>query len=276
MTRPLVRVGLVVLAVAATSDVAARSVLCDTVKLGDTASAVAKRLTGSRDNVQQRWFRIIDPARSKVVPKADYDRILEGWQVCIPAARVGPQPSRILPAGTSARTDVVRLPLDGSQSAPQLMAGAAAKMPDALKLVLFLLGPPLAGAAIGAVGLTWQSVDRILMVRRSLKREVQYFGDLFVKDFERPLVIDGVISRPIRARLRWVSFARRLDILLAPAAGHRYPNLDDHRRNVEYDVERIAHRLRHHPWVRRPLRAEGEWVVVPFELKPRARTGDRT
>jgi hypothetical protein len=264
--------------VAATSDVAARSVLCDTVKLGDTASAVAQRLTGSRDSVQQRWFRIIDPTRSKVIPKAAYDRILEGWQVCVPAARLGPQPSRITPTGTSARKSAAKLPLELSQpaQATELIAGVPAKMPDTLKLVLVLLGPPLFGAAIGALGLTWQSVDRILMVRRSLKREVQYFGDLFVKDFERPLVIDGVTSHPIRARLRWVSFNRRLDILLAPAAGHRYPNLDDHRRNVEYDVDRIAHRLRHHPWVRRPLRAEGEWVVVPFELKPRAQTGDRT
>jgi hypothetical protein len=119
-------------------------------------------------------------------------------------------------------------------------------------------------------------MERFLTNRRSRKRDVQEFGDLFVKDFERPLVIDGVVSHPIRARVRWVPFHRRLDILLAPAAGRRYPNLDDHRRNVEYDVNRIAHRLRHHPFVQRPLRAEGQWVVVPFQLTPRRHTGDRT
>ena len=71
------------------------------------------------------------------------------------------------------------------------------------------------------------------------------------------------------------AFARR-DVANLLASGHRYPNLDDHRRNVEYDVDRIAYGLRHHPFVRRPLRVEGQWVVVPFQLKPRPQTGDRT
>jgi hypothetical protein len=272
VTCPFARIGLVALALAAAPwNVAAQSVLCDTIKVGDTASSVAKRPTGSMDNVQKPWFRIVDPAGSKLIGKASYDRILVGWQVCIPAARLGPQPSRVSPTGTSGGGDAVELPFDGSQSTQQLIAGVPNEVPDTLKLALVLIGPVVFGAVIG---FAWQGVERFLMVRRSLKREVQYFGDLFVKNFERPLVIDGVISRPIRARLRWVSFNRRLDILLAPAAGRRYPNLDDHRRNVEYDVERISQRLRHHPFVRRPLRAEGEWVVVPFQLKPRPRTGD--
>jgi hypothetical protein len=246
--------------------------LCDTVKLGDTASTVAKRLTGSRENVQQPWFRIIDPAKSKVVPKAAYGRILAGWQACVPIVAPAPQPSRVMPTGTSGRWDGMKLPFDLAQSAQELINGAPTEVRDNVKLALVLLGPVAFGAAIG---FAWQSTERFLTGRRSLKREVKNFADLFVEDFERPLVIDGVSSHPIRARLRWVSFNRRLDILLAPGAGRRYPNLDDHRRNVEYDVDRVAHRLRHHPWVRKPLRAEGEWVVIPFELKPRPQAGDR-
>jgi hypothetical protein len=33
--------------------------------------------------------------------------------------------------------------------------------------------------------------------------------------------------------------------------------------------------LRHHPFVQRPLRREGQWVVIPFRLKPRRHTGVR-
>jgi len=109
--------------------------------------------------------------------------------------------------------------------------------------------------------------------RRALTRELQQFADVFVSDFEKPLRIAGEVDRPVRARFRWMPRDRRLEILLAPGAGRRYPNLDDHRRNLEYDVERIAHRLKTYPFDRRPLRAEGAWVVIPFKFNPGPRTG---
>ena len=43
--------------------------------------------------------------------------------------------------------------------------------------------------------------------------------------------------------------ASRLDILLAPGAGRRYPNLSDHRSNVEYDVQRVLTLLKDEPFV---------------------------
>ena len=94
------------------------------------------------------------------------------------------------------------------------------------------------------------------------------FGDVFVKAFERPLVRGSVGDRPIRARLRCALGRERLDILIAPADGRRYPNLGDHQQNVEYDVDRIVHDLRHEPFVRQPLYTEGSWVVIPFQFKP--------
>jgi hypothetical protein len=106
-----------------------------------------------------------------------------------------------------------------------------------------------------------------------MTREMQGFGSLFLKDFERPLIVDGIATSPIRARLRCDPGDRRLEILVAPAAGRRYPNLGDHRHNVEYDVERITQRLHHAAFVRRPLRAEGSWVVIPFEFTLSTRRG---
>ena len=273
MTRLLVRIGLVTLVLTTTPlDVAAQPFVCNSVKRGDTASTVARRFTGRADSHHQPWFRIVDRAKSRMVPKSAYNRILTGWQVCIPATRVTRQVSESRPTGTTGQSDA-RAPLVTSQAIPaqRLIPRAGASDDSALELAFMFLAPALFG---GVIGLGWYRVERFLTGRRSLKREVQDFGIRFVNDFERPLVIDGFVSRPIRARLRWVWHRRRLDILLAPAAGRRYPNLDDHRRNVEYDVDRIAYRLRHRPFVRRPLRGEGPWVVVPFQLKSRL-TGDR-
>ena len=273
MTRVFVGISLATIALVMTSlDAAAQSIVCEAIQPGDTASAIARRVTGRAGNRHQPWFRIVNRAKSNVIPKAAYNRILTGWQVCIPATRLTPQLSASPPTDT-VREPQTTVPAGGAESfvAQPPMAAATPSRDSALELAAFvLLAPAVFGAAIG---FGWQGVERFLTKRRSLKRKVQEFGDLFVRDFERPLVVDGVASRPIRARLRWVSHDRRLDILLAPAAGRRYPNLADHRRNVEYDVDRIAHRLRHHPFVRTPLRTEGEWVVVPFKLTPGPHTG---
>jgi hypothetical protein len=99
------------------------------------------------------------------------------------------------------------------------------------------------------------------------------FSRAFVNNFERGLVTDGVGAHPVHARMRCVPGKRRLEILLAPAAGRRYPNLADHRRNLEYDVKRIAHRLGHQAFVPCPPRAEGQWVVIPFSFRPGHKTG---
>jgi hypothetical protein len=139
-----------------------------------------------------------------------------------------------------------------------------------LELALLLLGLGAAGAAV-VCGL--QGVEQVAMKRQALKREMLAFGRAFLNDFERPLLVDGVADRPVYARMRCVPRKRRLEILLAPGSGRRYPNLTDHRRNVEYDVSRIAHHLRKHPFVPNAPRAEGEWVVIPFDFQPGPRTG---
>jgi hypothetical protein len=254
----------------------ADALVCETLKLGETAAAAAERVTGQADSRHQTWFLIVDRANSRVIPKAGYNRILAGWQVCVPPARRSTPPlSSVRPQEATARDEVTPPPVDASPATDAEEASTA--LPDfdenGRELAFIFLGTVVFGAAL-AIG--WHGAERVLTNRRTRKREVQDFGTLFVKNFERPLVIDGVVPHPIRVRTRWVPFHRQLDILLAPAPGRRYPNLDDHRRNVEYDVARIAHRLRHHPFVQRPLRTEGQWVVVPFRLKPRRHTGVRT
>jgi hypothetical protein len=142
--------------------------------------------------------------------------------------------------------------------------------PRALELLFLILGLGAAGAAV-VCGL--QGVEQVAIKRKALRHEMLAFGRAFLNDFERPLLVDGVAGRPVCARMRCVPRKRRLDILLAPASGRRYPNLTDHRRNVEYDVSRIAHHLRKHPFVPSTPRAEGEWVVIPFHFQPGPKTG---
>jgi len=92
------------------------------------------------------------------------------------------------------------------------------------------------------------------------------FGERFVQEFERPLIRPGPGDRPIQSRLRFIPHRARLDVLLAPNAGRRYPNLADHKKNVEYDVVRVAELLGKYPFVAGRVYARGRWVVVPFQL----------
>ena len=47
-------------------------------------------------------------------------------------------------------------------------------------------------------------------------------------------------------------------------AGRRYPNLRDHKNNVEYNVTRVVLRLGSHLVVGDRLREEGKWVIIPI------------
>ena len=68
-----------------------------------------------------------------------------------------------------------------------------------------------------------------------------------------------------------VSVTLLLDVLLAPDAGLRYPNLTDHKGNVMYDVVRIQRALSEHAFVSSRPYARGRWVVVPFRFRVETR-----
>jgi hypothetical protein len=147
---------------------------------------------------------------------------------------------------------------------------AAASNPRTQQLGFLLLALTASGAAVVC---GCRSLEQAAMKRHTLKLQMLVFGRAFLSDFERPLRVEGVADRPVDARIRFLPRQRRLDILLAPGSGRRYPNLDDHKRNLEYDVRRIAHDLRNHPFVPSAPRAEGKWVVIPFHFQPRPKTG---
>src|SRR5262245_38801986 len=65
----------------------AKSVACYPVKRGDTASRLAKRITGDASNKYQPWFDIVDLA-GRSVPKSQYDRVRSGWRACVPGKTV--------------------------------------------------------------------------------------------------------------------------------------------------------------------------------------------
>jgi hypothetical protein len=293
------RVLLITVALAvAPSDLAAQSLVCQTIRPGETASTVARRITGRADSLVQPWFRIVDRSR-RIIPKARYDRVRAGWHACVPTTR---RRSGAVVAGRAGVPRIVAVPQvpEGIRQLPVALAQApvaVAHAPGAVAQTRLAAAPPIRrrqplpaappsrdptvnlvllglGAALfgGAIGFAWQGVEQFLRQREAIAYEMQKFGYVFVKDFERPLHIEGMTS-PIRARLRCSPGNRRLEILVAPIGGRRYPNLDDHRRNVEYDVERITQRLCHTAFVRRPLRAEGSWVVIPFHFELGPKTG---
>ena len=73
---------------------------CFVIHPGDTAAYLALRLTGDIAHRREPWFQIVDPARSRFIPKAAYGRILPGWHVCIAEERVR---SELLPRAVGRR-----------------------------------------------------------------------------------------------------------------------------------------------------------------------------
>ena len=126
-------------------------------------------------------------------------------------------------------------------------------------LIAFALGV----AAATLVGFDfWQK-------RQALEETMRRFGGDFVREFARPWTEYRGAGPLPRARLRISPRRERVEILVAPPPGQTYPNLSDHRFNVEYDVARVTAALRHQPFANGPPYVEGEWVVLPFQFTGR-------
>ena len=69
----------------------------------------------------------------------------------------------------------------------------------------------------------------------------------------------------MRLRFRCGARLGRFDILRAPGEGRRYPNLSDHKKNVEYDVARVMHVLADDSFVSGPPYTHAGWIV-PFRF----------
>jgi hypothetical protein len=215
---------------------------CYPVVRGDTAARIALRLTKDANNAYAPWFQILDPAASAFISKSQYDRIHPGWQACIDHDQVlGPAPPIPKP--------------------PEVSGAGAYVLPGPILQwwwapVLFL-----------ATWLGWIATHNYLERRRAALRALERFGTSFIREFERPLVQQPGRESPLRSRLRILPQRDWVEIWLAPNEGWHYPNLSDHRKNVEYDVERIVTLLGERRFVCGRLVARGPWVVIPFRLE---------
>src|SRR6188474_567204 len=87
------------------SHAAAQEWRCAPIHHGDSAAAMARRLTGDARNRVAPWFQIVDPATQAFVPKAGYDRIRPGWRACIAGTSLAPAPRRVSGGSTPGRLD---------------------------------------------------------------------------------------------------------------------------------------------------------------------------
>ena len=209
--------------------------ICFPIRVGDTAAQMAGRLTGDTVNRHAPWFQIVDQSW-RPVSKINYDVIHPGWLVCLANGR----PSTA-PAG----------PFDRSAE----VAGLGA--------LTFVWVPLL---VLGALSVSRFAVS-YWRQRRERAHIMRRFGGQFVREFGRPLTQFRGNSPLPRARLRISARRSRLEILVAPADGRSYPNLSDHRSNVEYDVARVMTALGRESFANGRPYAEGHWVVLPFHYK---------
>jgi hypothetical protein len=220
---------------------------CYAVQPGDTAARLALRFTGNADNRFQAWFQVVNPATGSVISKSRYNTIQSGWHVCVPMEmlRRGLTPPRY--------------ELASAASGPQQVADTQTR---ALDLSVLWWAIPL---CVALSGLVLAGAGKYVGHRRVMVDLMSGFGGRFVSEFERPLFRPGT-DPVLQSRLRFAPARHRLEILLAPVGRRTYPNLVDHRRNVEYDVDRVLQLLKDSSFSNEPPYAEGRWVVIPFRF----------
>jgi hypothetical protein len=267
MTRVVRSVLPIVLLLAVASSAAAQSIVCHTIRRGESATEVARRLTGDGRNAYRTWFEIKNPS-SRSLPKSQYDRIRAGWQACV-IGRAAPPPSETVPLSDTPETVVADVALTTAEAIevagerpPPIEPSAVLRTVRRVDLTMLWLGAAMVVPWVG-----WRILDDYLVRRKTASIVMRHFAHRFVDEFERPLVRYDAAERAVRARLRTSVRRGRLDILLAPGNGHRYPNLSDHKKNVEYDVARVMNVLADDSFVRGPLSMHAEWVVVPLRFR---------
>jgi hypothetical protein len=258
------------------TDAFAQSPVCHAIRRGESATQAARRVTGNGQNAYQGWFQIMNPS-SRFVPKSQYNRIRLGWRACVirPAIQrlssnenhvEEPEAADVSEAANGAGVPDVH-------AAPAALATADAgdrPQPAASYVVRRLGGDGLTMlwlcAAMVVPWFGWRIVDGYLTRRETAAIVVRSFVQRFVDEFERPLVRYEVRERPVRSDLRFGARRGRFDILLAPGEGRRYPNLSDHKKNVEYDVARVMRVLADDSFVSRAPYTKAGWIVLPSQF----------
>jgi hypothetical protein len=249
-----------------------QSSACHAIRSGETATQAARRITGDRLDAYQPWFQIMDRS-SRFVPKSQYNRVLPGWRACI-VKEATASSGRVVAAS---QRETLEAPIVPAATAPPATAEALQPIGGAgLMLERFANAlRPIDGVHLMVVWFAfavivpfsaWKILDNYVSQRNAKLIVMKHFARRFVSEFERPL-IQQPAEHPVRSLVRLSPVRARLDILLAPGDGRRYPNLSDHKKNVEYDVVRILRALADDSFVRDPLYTQAGWVVVPFRFK---------
>jgi hypothetical protein len=265
----------------------AQSPVCQPIRRGESATQVARRVTGDGRNAYQAWFQIKNPS-SRAIPKSQYNRIRAGWQACV--VKQLRRPASVLDADDrlEASEPSIEAAAPTRLAANEVVAAAALPVtgdvathddsgaePDGYSFVRMIRSVDftilLLGAAMVVPWFGWRILDDYLVRRNTTSLVMRHFAHRFVDEFERPLILCHASERPVRSALRCNVRRGRFDVLLSPGEGRRYPNLLDHKKNVEYDVSRVMEALADDAFVTGPLYMQAGWVVVPFEF-----TGDRT
>jgi len=217
---------------------------CVTIQRGDTVARLAGRLAGDARYRYEPWFQIVDTSTMRVIAKRQYGRIRPGWRACIAEGRGKGGP---ITATSEASPRHEETPQPSSDPV-RTLATTDVSIWWALSLA-------------SAIVLAWW-IAAYSRGRRAVLTAMTVFGERFVREFERPLMRRGSNDRGVQAQLRLKPYRKRLDILLAPHQGRTYPNLSDHRRNVEYDVGRVLRLLNDERFVGERLSERGHWVIV--------------
>ena len=228
--------------------------LCEPVRPGDTAVRVAARLMHRERSWREPTFQIFDPVGARFIPKTQYNRIRPGWQACV----VESSPASV--AQSSPVSVAAASPSPAPASGTPTTRGSTSR-----KLLLTYTWLSLTLVSFGAAA-TLLILDQSWRRRMAVSRTLEAFGQAFVREFERPLVADRCGRAAVLARLSVCPRRAAIDVLLAPAADRRYPNLADHLANVEYDIHRVLTTLDDRRFACGPLEARGSWVAIPLRM----------
>jgi hypothetical protein len=252
---------------------------CHSIRRGESAAQVARRITGDSRDAYQTWFQIRN-ASSRFVPKSQYNSIRAGWQACLLKPIVQRASAKVEDVAPSVLSEA--LPMASAPVAPAALVtrepddGSTSLQSAAFEILRAIGGLdfPMVwlGAAMVVPWVGWRFMDGYLVRKKTRTIVMQHFATRFVQEFERPLRLSEA-DRPVRSRVRYSARRGRLDILLAPGRERRYPNLSDHKKNMEYDVARIVRTLADRSFVNGPLYTQAGWVVVPFQFLVRPKSG---
>src|SRR5215472_7184459 len=169
-----------------------QSFACYPFQRGDTASRLARRLTGDAANKYKPWFDVVDLV-GRSVPKSQYDRVRSGWRACVVEKAIG---ARLVEArqvvANEATGQVVRAASPPSGDTPRTIPNALRPNVVALRASLDVDSARIwLGAAVVLPAAGFVILGGYIRRRNAAGIFMWQFAYLFVREFERPLLQDA-------------------------------------------------------------------------------------